>query len=146
MDNPISPKILNNVVWITVPLTMMVLYVLMHRCQVDTQYSVRHPFTPRAMDRYCVLFGKHYVPPSIHSVGKTFLKSVLTSIAIYMYLSLSPVDATSWTTFKYIIGLVVIHDYLGTLFDNIVGLDIMFFPYELYYVGIFMICWLLFHR
>ena len=151
----ISPKLTNNLLWIVGPVIFLVMSVLIKRCStsaegasnlVSNMTDQRNP-----MDRYCVIFGKPYVSPSIHTLLKTFMKSVMGGVFIYLYvlasglLNIQLTQMTPASILKYILGLIVLHDYLSTLFDTIVGLDVMYFPYEVYYVGIVVVCWILFN-
>ena len=155
----VSPRITNNLVWVIVPLVMLIISILMKQCTHTLTHTHTHTYannqestdvvsTP--LDRYCVMFGKPYKAPSIHTLLKTFMKSILAGILIYLYLSVSgllepgpPVAGSKATIVKYVIGLIVLHDYLATLYDTMVGLDVMYFPYELYYVGLLAVCWML---
>lgn len=150
-----SPKLMNNVVWVVVPLILLVISTLMKRCSnkdpdnTDDESNMSDISNP--MDRYCVMFGRPPTTPSIHTLLKSCMKSVFGGVVIYLYvlasglLNAKSTSLAPLTTLKYIVGVIVLHDYLSTLFDTIVGLDVMYFSYEMYYVGLFVVCWLLFN-
>lgn len=122
--------LLNNTIIFIMIGIIYVIHILMNKCKPIIE-------TENINNRFCFIFGNDS-HPSIQTLVKTMCKSIIFCILVYLYLKITPLSTLSWDVQKYVLLLMIAHDYMAAMFDYIVELDIMYFPYECYYMFIYL--------